>query len=244
VVALVKEQKQKLILSLLPSIRRIAKEIYRHLPEGTSIEEEDLVQEAVLGVLKALDKLKRGSIDKNGILSKEAKSFLLIRARGAIFDFLRSLDFGSKQIRRKEKEIERIRETLMEKLGREPTEEELAKELGLSTEELFHLKEKINFSYILSLEEIFNSRLGKGFENFLPSAGEPEREVEKRELLKKLTEALKLLEENELLILQLLFYEGLKTREVAHILDISPGRVSQIKKQALKKLENYLKRYL
>jgi RNA polymerase sigma factor for flagellar operon FliA len=243
-VAAVKEQKQKVVLSLLPKIRKIAGEIYRNLPEGASVDLEDLIHEGVLAVLKAFGKLKKGSIDKNGNLSAEAKSFLLIRAKGAMFDYLRSLDFGSKQVRRKEKEIEQIRETLREKLGREPTEEELAKELNISSEELFRLEEKIGFSYILSLEEIFNTRLGKGFENFLPSEGEPEREVEKRELLKKLTEALKLLEENELLILQLLFYENLKTREVAKVLDISPGRVSQIKKQALKKLENYLKRFV
>jgi len=243
-VATVKEQRQRIVLSLLPKIRKIAGEIYRQLPEGASVEIDDLVQEGVLAVLKAAGKLKRGSVDENGNLSPEAKSFLLIRAKGAMFDYLRSLDFGSKKLRKKEREIEQIRERLREKLGREPTQKELAEELDISTEELFRLEERINFSYILSLEELFNSRLGRDFENFLPSGGEPEREVEKRELIGRLTEALRLLEEKELLILQLLFYENLKTREVAKVLEISPGRVSQIKNQALKKLQNYLKRFL
>ena len=240
-----KEQRNRLLVELMPAVRKIALEIYRHLPESSTVELEDLIQEGMLAVLRAFSSLKKGSIE-NGKLTPAARSYLLIRAKGAMFDFLRSLDFGAKNIRAKEKEIEQIRQRLREKLKREPTEEEVAKELGISTEELFHLEEKIGFSYILSLEELFNENLYKGgFESVLRSGdGNIEETVERKELLKHLLKALEKLDQRELLVLQLYFFEGLKTEPIAQILEISPGRVAQIKKKALKKLATELSRYL
>ena len=240
-----KEQRNRLLVELIPAVRKIALEIYRHLPESSTVELEDLIQEGMLAVLRAFSSLKKGSIE-NGKLTPAARSYLLIRAKGAMFDFLRSLDFGAKNIRAKEKEIEQIRQRLREKLKREPTEEEVAKELGISTEELFHLEEKIGFSYILSLEELFNENLYKGgFESVLRSGdGNIEETVERKELLKHLLKALEKLDQRELLVLQLYFFEGLKTEPIAKILEISPGRVAQIKKKALKKLATELSRYL
>lgn len=240
-----KEERNRLVISLLPDIRKIAKEVYRHLPDGSSVEPDDLINEGVLAVLRSFGSLKKGSVE-NGRLTPQARRYLLIRAKGAIFDFLRSLDFGAKNIRQKEKEIERVRDLLREKLKREPTEEEVAKELQMSVEELRQLEEKVSFSYILSLEELFREELFKGgFENHLKSGGESAEEIaERRELLQKLTEALGKLTERELLVLQLVFYEGLKTEHIAKILEISPGRVAQIKKKALKKLAKEMERYL
>ena len=234
-----------MVVSLLPEIRKTAKEIYRHLPEGSSVELDDLVNEGVLAVLRSFGSLKRGSVE-NGKLTPQARRYLLIRARGAMFDFLRSLDFGAKNIRQKEREIERVRNLLREKLKREPTEGEVAKELQMSVEELRQLEEKVSFSYILSLEELFNEQLFKGgFENYLKGNGESAEEIaERRELLSKLTEALGKLNDRELLVLQLVFYEGLKTEHIARILEISPGRVTQIKKRALQKLAKEMERYL
>jgi len=242
-VVLKKEKRNELILSLIPQVRKIALNIYKHIPEG-AVELDDLIQEGILGVLKAFKRLKKGSITPNGKLSPEAVSFLLVRAKGAIFDYLRSLDFGSKKLRARERELENIRKLLKEKLKREPTEEEIASAMGIGIDELYQLEEKISFSYLLSLEDIFNENFKGGFENFISSSSNVEKEVEKKELLKKLVEALQELDEKEILVLQLLFFEGLKTQEVAKVLDISVGRVSQIKRNALKKLSREMEKYL
>ncbi len=240
-----KEERNRIVISLLPDIKRVASEIYKQLPENSSVEFDDLVNEGVLAVLRSFEHLKNGSI-KGDKLTPQAKRYLLIRAKGAMFDFLRSLDFGAKNIRQKEKEIEAVRNLLMERLKREPTEEEIAKELSMSVEELRHLEEKVSFSYILSLEDIFSSYLYRGgFENFIQSReGGVEETVERRELLEKLKEVLGKLGEKELLVLQLSFFEGLKTQHIAHILEVSPGRVTQLKKRALKKLAKEMERYL
>lgn len=240
---LTKQKKNELVESLIPRIRKIAFKIYKHLPEGV-VEFEDLVQEGLLGVIKALSKLKKDSINSDGNLSPEAVSFLLIRAKGAMFDFLRSLDFGSKKLRSQEKKIEEIKEKLRDKLKRNPTQEEIANFLGMEVEELYHLEEKISFSYFLSLEEIFNENFKGSYENFVAASTNVEMEVEKKELISKLVQALQTLDDKEVLVLQLLFFENLKTKEVAQILELSVGRITQIKKEALKKLAKKLERYL
>ncbi len=240
---LTKEKRNRLVLSLLPQIKRMAAEIYRHLPEG-SVDFDELVNEAVLAVLEASKRLRRESFNGDGSLTPQARSFLLIRAKGAMFDYLRSLDFGSKKLRESERKLEEARNKLRQKLGREPTERELASLLGVEEGEILKLEEKISFSYLLSLEEVFAKTTQGNFENFLSDGGDVEREVERRELVKRLKEALGKLDGRELLVLQLLFFEGLKASHVAQILDISPGRITQIKKKALKKLAEEMERYL
>jgi RNA polymerase sigma factor for flagellar operon FliA len=243
-VLITKEKRNELLLELLPTIKSIAKKIYKHLPYG-SVDLVELTNEGVIGALKAIDQLRKTSFDKEGKLTLQAKKYILLRAKGAIYDFLRSLDFGSKNLREKEKKLELARESLRKKLNREPTEEELAQYLGISTHELNQLEEKIGFSHILSLEEIFKQEvLGKNYENFLKIEGNVESIIEKKQLIERIKKALSNLNDKEQLVLYLLFYEGLKTTEVSHILEITPGRVTQIKNSALKKLKKELTKYV
>jgi len=243
-VLITKEKRNNLLLELLPNIKSIARKIYKHLPYG-SVELNELINEGVIGALKAIEHLKEDSFDSAGKLTGSAKKYILLRAKGAIYDFLRSLDFGSKNLREKEKKLENVKEILRKKLKREPTNEEIAQYMGFSLKELEQLEEKISFSHILSLEELFREEiLGKNYENFLKSDGNIEAIVEKKELIEKIKDALTKLNEKEKLVLYLLFYEGLKTTEVAHSLEITPGRVTQIKSSALRKLKKELAKYI
>ena len=240
-----KEERNRIVVSLIPLVKRIAKKIAVHLPEDAGVEEQDLVNEGILAILKAFDNLKKGSLDKGGNLSSEARNYLLIRAKGAMFDLLRSLDFGAKNVREWEKKLEEAKRELAGRLGREPTEKELALALNVDEHWLTKLEEKIGFSYILSLEEIFNrERFREGFEGVISGGGSVEETVERKELLSKLKKALEKLDERELLVLQLSFFEELKTQHIAEILNISVGRVAQIKKKALQKLAKEMERFL
>jgi RNA polymerase sigma factor (sigma-70 family) len=89
----------------------------------------------------------------------------------------------------------------------------------------------------LSLE----SYLMRVYEEF-PSRSNIEEEMAREELIKVVAEAIKSeLDEKERLIITLRYYEGLAFKEIAHILDISPSRVSQLHTKALMKLKNYVK---
>jgi RNA polymerase sigma factor for flagellar operon FliA len=88
------KEREELILKYLPLVKSIAFTIKRHIPP--TIDVRDLIGHGIIGLIKALEKLDT---------QRNPESYLTIRIRGAIYDYLRSLDFGSRRIREKEKRI-------------------------------------------------------------------------------------------------------------------------------------------
>ncbi len=226
------KEREELILRYLPLVKGIAFNLKKNLPD--SVDVRDLVGYGILGLIRAIDNLKE-------LNTKRAETYIRLRIKGAIYDYLRSLDFGSRQIREKEKKIKGVMEKLKEKLGREPTDEEIAKELNIPVEELMNLLHKISFSHVLSLEEAFKESV-RDYEEVLSSEGSNvEEEVINREFEDRLREAIKKLPEKEKLVIQLIFYEELPMKEVAKLLNCSVSRVAQIKSSALSRLRKKLK---
>lgn len=226
------KEREELILRYLPLVKGIAFNLKKNLPD--SVDVRDLVGYGILGLIRAIDNLKE-------LNTKRAETYIRLRIKGAIYDYLRSLDFGSRQIREKEKKIKGVMEKLKEKLGREPTDEEIAKELNIPVEELMNLLHKISFSHVLSLEEAFKESV-RDYEEVLSSEGSNvEEEVINREFEDRLREAIKKLPEKEKLVIQLIFYEELPMKEVAKLLNCSVSRVAQIKSSALSRLRKELK---
>ncbi len=224
------KEREELILKYLPLVKSIAFTIKRHLPP--TIDVRDLMGHGIIGLIKALEKLDT---------QRNPESYLRIRIRGAIYDYLRSLDFGSRRIREKEKKIKEALKYLTESLGREPTDEEIAEYLGEEVDSLQHDLNKISFSYILNLEDIFTEEK-RSYEEVIGSKGENvEEQVVKKDLIEKLKKAIEKLDEREKLVIQLIFYEELPLKHVAEILNCSISRVSQIKGEAIEKLKKLMK---
>ncbi|HHJ64936.1 MAG TPA: FliA/WhiG family RNA polymerase sigma factor [Aquifex aeolicus] len=226
------KEREELILRYLPLVKSIAFTIKRHIPP--TIDVRDLIGHGILGLIKALEKLDT---------QRNPESYLKIRVRGAIYDYLRSLDFGSRRIREKEKRIKEALRELTEKLGREPTDEEIAEHLGEKIDTLQHDLSRISFSYILNLEDIFTEER-RGYEEVISSReADVEEDVVKKDLVEKLRKAIDKLDEREKLVIQLVFYEELPLKHVAEILNCSISRVSQIKGEAIEKLRRLMKDY-
>ncbi len=224
------KKREEQILRYLPLVRSIAFTIKRHLPD--SIDVRDLIGHGIIGLIKALDNLDE---------KKNVESYLRIRIRGAIYDYLRSLDFGSRKVREKERKIKQALKELSEKLGREPTDEEIAEYLGEDVKSLQQDLSKISFSYILSLEDIFTEET-RNYEEVIGSKNvNVEEEVIRKDLLEKVRKAVEKLSDKEKLVIQLIFYEELPLKEVAKVLGCSVSRVSQIKGEALEKIRKFLK---
>ncbi|MCS6998293.1 MAG: RNA polymerase sigma factor FliA [Aquificaceae bacterium] len=222
-----KEEKE-LVLSYLPLVQQIAYRLHRHLP--SSVDVNDLIGYGVLALIEVLPKVDR---------SKNPTAYLKLRVKGAMYDYLRSLDFVSRNIRSKEKAIKQALERLSMERGEEVSDEELAKFLGESPEKLKEDLKAISFSYLMSLEELF--REGRSYEELFESQEEgPEEAVIRADLKEKLLKAIERLDHREKLLLQLLYYEELPLKEVAKLLGVSMARVSQIKSSAIEKLRNYL----
>jgi RNA polymerase sigma factor for flagellar operon FliA len=226
-----REQKDKeAILKYLPLVKSIAYRIYKHLPDAVDL--NDLIGYGILAVVEALPKLDE---------SKNPETYLRLRIKGAMYDYLRSLDFGSKSLRKKEKEIKAKLDELTSQLGREPTDEELIKALGYKPDEFYSDLQKISTSYLLSLDDLFKE--GRSYEEVFSSSVEenPEEHAIKQDLREKILKAIEDLDQRERLVLQLIFYEEIPAKEVAKLLKVSTARVSQIKESALSKLREKLK---
>lgn len=226
-----KEEKDKeAILNYLPLVKSIAYRIYKHLPDAVDL--NDLIGYGILAVVEALPKLDE---------SKNPEAYLRLRIKGAMYDYLRSLDFGSKSLRKREKEIKAKLEELTNQLGREPTDEELIKALGYKLDDFYSDLQKISASHLLSLDDLF--REGRSYEEVFSSSVEdsPEENSIKRDLREKILKAIEDLDQREKLVIQLIFYEEIPAKEVAKLLKVSTARVSQIKESALSKLREKLK---
>ncbi len=223
-------EREELILKYLPLVKSIAFTVKKHIP--SSIDVRDLIGHGIIGLIKALDRLDT---------QRNPESYLRIRIKGAIYDYLRSLDFGSRRIREKERRIREALKELTEELGREPTDEEIAEHLGEDLESLQHDLSRISFSYVMNLEDIFSEER-RSYEEVLSSNRiDVEEEILRKDLVEKLTEAIDRLEEREKLVIQLIFYEELPLKEIASILGCSISRVSQIKGEAISKLKQFMK---
>jgi len=232
-----REEREQKILQYIPLVKKICSKIIRNLPPN--VDYNDLVSNGIIGLIYAIDHLDT---------SKSPESYIKIRIKGAIYDYLRSLDFGSRNIRDKEHKIKDIIRNFQNEYQREPTDEEISNILGETLEEYQNSLYRISFSYLQSLEDIvyrITEETEKSYDNFVSSDIEtPEENVLKLDLEYRLKEAIEKLEDREKLVLQLLFYEELGIKEVAEILGISLSRVSQIKSQALFKLKDYLEENL
>mgnify|MGYP001262044262 CR=1 FL=1 len=134
------------VMKYAPLVKYVAGKVSMGMPQN--IEFDDLVSYGIFGLLDAINKF-----DPNrGI---KFKTYAMTRIRGAIFDELRSIDWIPRSIRQKAKQIEQVISELENKLGRTVEDEEIAKELGISSEEFQSLLSKLSGTSMLSLNDIW-----------------------------------------------------------------------------------------
>src|SRR5277367_2681061 len=115
-------ERERVLMEQLPQVRYIARRIHERLPRHVPF--EDLVHAGVIGLIDALHKFDRSKLVQFG-------SYAKFRIRGAILDSLREMDWSPRDLRRKARRLEEAHNTLRSSLGRNPSEVELAAELGI-----------------------------------------------------------------------------------------------------------------
>ena len=124
-IAFDKTQREQVIIEQLPQVRYIARRIHARVPPQVLL--EDLVHAGILGLLEAVNKY-----DPNK--NVQLRHYAAFRIRGAILDSLRAVDWGTRDLRRKARRIERAILDCKARFRREPTESEIAAELGVTLE--------------------------------------------------------------------------------------------------------------
>lgn len=224
--------KDKIIAFMLPKIKAIAINLKSTLPEN--IEVEDLIQEGIIALLNLVDKYdpSRGAT---------FYTFSLKRIKGSMYDYLRNLDWMPRNIRHLTKEVEKTSNLLEGELRRTPTEEELAKHLEISVEEVKTAFKEMNRRQLLNLDGYFSSTEEDAIEIFPSESLTPEEIYYKEEIKELLNDSIKNLKEREQILLSLYYVEELNFKEIGKVLGLTESRICQIHSSVLSKLKSSLK---
>jgi len=226
--------RDRLILTYAPLVKYVAGRLGSGLP--AHVEEEDLVSYGLLGLIGAIERF-----DPDRDIKFE--TYAIARIKGAIIDELRSLDWVPRSVRARAREIERAIATLEAKVHRPPTDEEIAKQVGITVEELEDSLTDISRSSISALDELWTIGGSGGdqvalIDTIEDTAGpDPEFSLEQSELNEALAEAIARLPEREKLVVTLYYYEELTLREIGEVLGVTESRVSQLHTKAVLRLK-------
>ncbi len=199
---------------------------------------DDMRSAGMMGLIDAANKFD---------VSKKIKfrTFAEYRIRGAILDDMRKLDWFSRSLRDKQNRISKTMVSLENKLGRDPSEIEMAEALGISVANYQDMLAQVSHLGCVSLNETLDkSSQGRSFMDSLVddrAAASPVNRLEDKELTKVLAKILSKLSEKERLVISLYYYEELTQKEIAEVLGVSEGRISQLHSQALINLRNKAK---
>ena len=204
------------------------------------IEFEELVSAGTMGLIDAIEKFE----PERGLAFS---TFAVPRIRGAILDELRRLDSVSRTVRRKQRDVDGAREELTSRLGRLPNDEELADELDVDLDTLWRWRREMERAVQVSLDTpAGDDESGQGtLVDVLidDDASTPEQILDAREEVEVLQREIAALDEQERTVLGLYYYEELKLREIAEVLDLTVSRISQIRSKAIKTLRSRLADY-
>ena len=202
------------------------------------VESEDLFNTGVLGLIDAIEKF----IPDRGV---KFRTYAEFRIRGAMLDYLRSQDWAPRSVRRREKEIARAVTLLEQRLGKPPTHEEIAAELGITIEKLRDIFNKARGLSLLSLNrsksdenEEEDAELGE----FIPDAPEmaPPNLLENDEIKELLAKNIGSLPERERAVIELYYFGELTMREVGLKLGVTESRVRQLHSSAVLRLKGHI----
>ncbi|HEY1578171.1 MAG TPA: FliA/WhiG family RNA polymerase sigma factor [Terracidiphilus sp.] len=224
--ALTTGEQERLLLEHLPIVRFLARRIHERLPQH--VEMEDLVSAGVVGLMDAFTKFDPRK-------QVQFRSYAQFRIRGAILDSLRTLDWSPRDLRRKGRAVEEAIRVLTARLGRSPSENEIAHEMELTLEEYQALLGDLKGLEIGTLHVEHNEDSGEEELAYVPGRMEddPLFCCLRGELKEKLASAIEGLPERERLVMTLYYYEELTMREIGLALGVVESRISQIHASAV-----------
>jgi len=228
--------RDRLILNFSPLVKYVAGRLGAGLP--AHVEESDLVSYGLIGLIGAIERFDP---------TREIKfeTFAISRIRGAIIDELRALDWVPRSVRSRAREIERAIGQLEAQLHRAPTDEEIARKLDITYDELEDSLDEISRSSIVALDELWTVTNTGDQISLIDTLEDhdsidPQRNLTDIELRQAIAEAISSLPEREKIVVTLYYYEELTLREIGDVLGVTESRVSQLHTKAILRLRGHL----
>jgi RNA polymerase sigma factor FliA len=226
-------ERDLLLMEHLPTVRYLARRIHERLPQH--VELDDLVSAGMVGLIDAFSKFDHTK-------KVQFKSYAQFRIRGAILDSLRTLDWSPRELRRKGRAVEEAIRSVTQRVGRAPSEQEIAQEMELTLGEYQVLLGDLKGLEIGSLHMERSEDSGDEELAYIPGAPEddPLFRCLKGELKQRLADAIDELPEKERMVLTLYYHEELTMKEIGLTLGVVESRVSQIHSSAVLRLRTAL----
>jgi RNA polymerase sigma factor for flagellar operon FliA len=222
-------RRDRVVLEHLALVRAIAVRVHENLPVHVDL--DDLVHAGILGLFDAASKFDP---DKQVVFSSYAKH----RIKGAILDSLRQLDWASRDLRRRHKQVEAVTRELASELQRNPTEAEIADKLGVAVDRWRQMMLDLRNVGLISASTRTNDQDDLPAPDF-PSKPEtqPDNMCAREQLRSALGVAMKTLPERYQKVVLLYYTNEMTMKEIGGVLGINESRVSQIHKSALEKMQ-------
>ncbi len=228
------EARDRLITNYLHLVKYVVGRVAVGLPAHIRV--EDMYSTGVVGLIKAVEKF-------DPEMKNKFETYAILLIKGAIIDEMRSLDWVPRSVHQKANMISQAQSDLQQGLGREASDAELAKHLGMKVSELDALMHRVRPAVMISLNESVDEDDDRGSmaDRIPDQKAKTSFEVaDKNELAHVLEEAILDLPEQERMVLVLYYYENLMLKEIGEVLDVSESRVSQIHSKAVSRLRGRL----
>jgi len=214
----------------LPLVHHAVSSYAYRLPSYVDL--DDLTGAATIGLVEAARRFD----PSKGV---PFEPWALQRIRGAILDAARSADFASRKTRSAARDMDRVTEDLTQKLGRVPTAQEVAEEIGMSAQDLSSLKARVHQGLVVSLD----ATMTYGEDDSVSYAATlvdadmgPLETLERCELDAYLRDSVELLPERLRTLIRDYFFDNKSSAEIAQEMGVTESRVSQLRTEALRML--------
>ena len=218
--------RDQILLQHLPLVKAIAIRVHENLPVHVDL--DDLTHAGILGLFDAIAKYDSS---KNVAFQAYAKH----RIKGAILDSLRQLDWASRDLRKRQRQVDAITRDLSVKLGRNPTEAEMAEAMHVTPERWRRMLLELRAVGLVSTVSRVDDR---DFVHEFAATDDlqPDRMCERKQLRSTLERAMRTLPERYQKVVFLYYTNEMTMKEIGELLGVNESRISQIHKTALKKM--------
>lgn len=231
-----REVRDRLIFAFMPMVRFIVYRKVREIPAQCDV--EDFLSCGLEALIHSID---RYDPDKGATLEQYAWT----RVHGAVLDELRRHDWAPRSLRRDERAINSARANFVLLHDRQPSRDELAAEVGMSTSELIGRLDEVKLAEVGSLNRIVRSDESATIERIDTLESEdrecdPIASAERREAKERFRKAFARLSRQEREVAVLLYVQERTLRDIGERLGVSESRVSQIHTQLRRRLYEQL----
>ena len=215
-----------IVLAYMPLVKKVARGFARRSTDPV----EDITQVGSMGLIKAIDLFKSD-------ISSNFKTYATYLITGEIRHYLRDKTAIIRAPREISYRVHKLTLELTERLGCQPTDEQIAQALQMPAKKIEEVIELERRTTTVSIDQIIGSEENGQTPLMDKIADEKDRNLANAFENKMILEdAIKKLSEEDRRIITMNFFEGLNQREISEKLNISQMQVSRKLKKSLNKL--------